>query len=355
MSFDKGENEKDERVTKSVYSSETARLMESRRASRYENLTKIITALLRQRECDTGQLADFCGYSGNRKYEAITPALDNLHRRGYLERKTAPSSTGSSQESTWYNIKKDLTVIAKIYSDRQLQPIPSEFRESKWLRDLILEERFHFLKSSVESQYLEPLRNDIRYMLKFSRTFFEYNLKYQITPEILRFWPEGIETPLPVLAWKSEWFTSRDRMAQAERQEFPPYLIHNFFIFCLFSEYIEAQLQGKDLPEMRKEWEWSRDLSSQFRKRLREFESTIQIISVLQNAAKKSGDEKLALEYTLKTLDHYGQVKDSYVTYGGPSSDSDFKLNDLYQGIAEKLGIKIRREAISRDLFKDRE
>jgi len=109
---------------------------------------EIITSLLRHEARWIGELAGDCGYKGSEKESSVRRQIKRLFEdRGVLERVPGDESR--------YRIKRDLDLIRRMYEDKTFLAIRSEFGQSPWLLQLIVQK--HLPEFSGDADFVEDL------------------------------------------------------------------------------------------------------------------------------------------------------------------------------------------------------
>lgn len=196
---------------------------------------QIIRHLLKSYRLSHGEIANLCGYTikGKNKYRFISTPLKELIGEGYLEKISGYKNGGAGAPATVYWIKPDLEVVKSLYFKEDFQPLRDEIRQSKWIRNLILQENF---KISIN---IENVFEDMHLMLENSENFFEIFLNNQYNEEnILKL----ESTFIYPISNKSELYEGRLIECRSERISF---MLYSLFITCIIADYLD---KGKINP-----------------------------------------------------------------------------------------------------------
>lgn len=192
---------------------------------------KIISCLLENELTNTAAIAKYCGYGGKKNpYRYVDRQLDELVKNKFITEveKYRPEES-RWRSGTGYRLTRDLGLIWMLYLDKKYADIRHKFRESKWLRELIIESRILSRK--------EKNKKLLHLMLQTSPSFFKMCfVKFWLTPltiDTLRSW----ETPVGNIDWFYHSEISKNMPRETLNKDIQ---FLELYRFCLFQDWVES-------------------------------------------------------------------------------------------------------------------
>lgn len=283
---------------------------------------EIIRHLLANPELTTLEIAALCGFGalpdGGR--DNVRRQMDQLEGEGYLEVEERLQS--ETRRVGYYWIRRDIGVIRDLAARREYQKYADAFRESGWVRDMILDQGIDF--------DLGDCREDAREMLRVSRRFFDYCLHNPVRDDDILDWTARIEFPVPSALWFSERFDVE------EAHQPRPHLIYDLFTFCMFADQIETPLDLESyvfLTTMARK-------AACYRQTARGYRTSVAVIDAIL-AVRDACDENEGAfpEALAENLDTYEEFRRVFLRTKQPLPELREELDETYNAIAADLGL----------------
>jgi DNA-binding transcriptional ArsR family regulator len=199
-----------------------------------KNIKKLIVACLLDNDvANTGGIADYCGFSGttDNKYRYVSRQLDALVEEGIIEAIEDYRPEGSRwRKGTGYRLYRDFDHLGTVcYGIDYYEELRPKFRESTWLRELIIDKRI--LEGEEKNEELLQL------LLLASPTFFKFCLLNPVTTETLYPW----DTPSSNIGWVCQKFSlnfDTNEVVSTDNR------LLEVFRFCIFQDWMETNPDG---------------------------------------------------------------------------------------------------------------
>ncbi|MEN6442842.1 MAG: hypothetical protein ABFC71_03725 [Methanoregula sp.] len=193
----------------------------------------IVACLLDNDVANTGGIADYCGFSGttDNKYRYVSRQLDTLVEEGVIEAIEDYRPEGSRwRKGTGYRLFRDFDHLGTVcYGMDYYKELRPKFRESAWLRELIIDERI--LAGEEKNKELLHL------LLQASPTFFKFCILNPVTQDTLYSW----DTPSSNI----QWVCRRLSLTPDSDKAVSTYnRLLEVFRFCLFQDWMETKPNG---------------------------------------------------------------------------------------------------------------
>jgi len=290
---------------------------------------RIIILLLQNTELKQEEIADYCGLEyKNYKTRYVTEPLRVLNNKKFLTfRKDDEKKVGRPKRI--YRIERNFTTLKAIYSSYpDIQP---HFQESPWLIELIIQKRLNIGNKT------EGLKDDMRIMLKKSRTFFETFLKRTYNQKNLLQLQRLVYNPAPDERWFYEDIDGLQKIGDVS------YIVYILFAFCIYAEYLWEQPKSwlpkdiKDLLENMSENGTKYPCSAQKNQTTMEIsDALLKFWSVYKNNSNHVPQELDDLLYEYSTL------REQYHNFEKTGEE----VNRKYNEIADKLDLPKRDRTI---------
>jgi hypothetical protein len=281
------------------------------------------------------------------RLDFVSRQIQALVRKDLLQREHELPLDCKYPGRNYYRLKRDLVTLKRIYDQPSFRIINKAMMKSAWVQDLLIREKLLAFVELARDADRNQLEKDIKSMLELSEVFFEFALKYNPTPNLITTWLEWIETPLPSYIYFSERMASISPINETREKVYPPYLLYNFFIFCLFKEYGEKYLRGELNPEIRNKVKDLSKYSVDYRQRAHNYQTAVEIIDALLKMYPVDNEGNLhPIEnqpQILNLLRNYRDAKTVFLRMREEDRALKHKLDDIYNRIANSLTFKIKR------------
>jgi hypothetical protein len=290
---------------------------------------KIVSCLLKYDDISIGAIADCAGYHniGLRKTDYVKRPLENLIELGFVK-KNSPQDNQGRQGRSIYRLSRDLTVLNKLYHNETFAEHRNEFRQSVWLRELIVQERFN--DSGL------PKNSDILEMLMNSQSFFEFLFSPLFSIKDLFSIAEMVKT-CPIVR-----YDHCGKVVATENSENIQSAVYNVFISLAFIDYWHDKQNDTGSSPLRECVNKMREKLFAINKNIQDFNATLDYMRAIisfdeaARAGKDSDELKRALQYYKHDLDFYARTtqKDDIARR---------KVDSDYDKISTILNLNVKR------------
>lgn len=283
------------------------------------------------------EIADDCGFAhkGTSKYDNVRRELEELETKTEYLSVTTTRRSGR-RRANCYQIRRDPKIIQQLHSDPAFFNLRDWFRRSDWLKEFLIDNQLDAIT--------DELKPDMKRMLEASPTFFELCLHQQIFEPEITLWSASIEYPIPSNAWLSKKLVPEER----ERPNFN--ILYNLFVFCMFKDYYSAYRDESIDVALVDLLDEVREKSSQLRRTARAYKTSYHIMEALIAVRELEVEEGCIPEYLAENIDEYVTLRKADERLDETSDQLNKKLDNIYNSIAEDLGLSIRREPDKRVL-----